>query len=124
MVACFGKMSPLRQEVLLYMSISILITNTMNALYNEWNFYNVDVLQLIKNNSYQTLIKYGEFLSLRSYFIRTTVKSTCYCYSAIGKRSIPSFFNEYSFLMKNCIVFSILWDTFFGRCHHNNIIFR
>lgn len=39
MIACFGDPSPKRQERLLYVAMSILAVNTVNAVITEWTFY-------------------------------------------------------------------------------------
>lgn len=56
MTACFGQLSPRRQEFLLYMAVSILAANSVNAVLTEWCLYWTDLSKLIANRPYQTLI--------------------------------------------------------------------
>lgn len=60
MVACFAQLSPRRQETLLYMAVSVLTANTVNAVLGEWGFYTADMSELVANHPYHTLITYGK----------------------------------------------------------------
>lgn len=63
MVACILVLSPKRQEILLYMSISILTVNCVNMLLMEYRFYVADILKLLNNYSNHVLIDYGKCFS-------------------------------------------------------------
>lgn len=60
MVACFAQLSPRRQEILLYMAVTVLTANTINAVLSEWGFYRADMSKLVLNHPYHTLITYGK----------------------------------------------------------------
>ncbi|XP_018335952.1 uncharacterized protein LOC108744590 [Agrilus planipennis] len=61
MVACFGRLSARRQELLLFMAISILIVNVVNAVLSEWNFYWTDMVQILEDHQYNTLIYFASY---------------------------------------------------------------
>lgn len=63
MVACFAQLSGRRQEVLLYMAVSVLTANTINAVLGEWGFYTADMGRLVKEHPYHSLMAYGELAS-------------------------------------------------------------
>ncbi|KRT83959.1 hypothetical protein AMK59_308, partial [Oryctes borbonicus] len=47
MVACFGQLSTRRQELLLYMAVSILIVNSVNTVLSEWGYFIADMEKLL-----------------------------------------------------------------------------
>lgn len=59
MVACFGQLSARRQEILLYITVSILIVNAVNTVLSEWGYYRADMEELLSAHQYQVLINYG-----------------------------------------------------------------
>lgn len=59
MVACFGQLSARRQELLLYMAVSILIVNSVNTVLSEWGYFIADMDKLLSAHQYQVLINYG-----------------------------------------------------------------
>ncbi|KAF5294115.1 hypothetical protein FQA39_LY13486 [Lamprigera yunnana] len=61
MTACFSQLSSRRQELLLYMAISILAANAVNTVLTEWCLYWTDLPKLLINRPYQTLIYYSIF---------------------------------------------------------------
>lgn len=73
MTACLGGPTPRRQERLLYVSISVLIVNTVCAVLTEWTFYQhrntllAHQLQLEENGEdakddrgFNNVVAYGE----------------------------------------------------------------
>lgn len=62
MVACCGQVTPRRQEYLLYMTISILMANVINAIVSEWGFYTEDLPKLLIKHQYHLLVQYGKTL--------------------------------------------------------------
>lgn len=59
MVACCGQVTPRRQEYLLYMTISILMANVINAIVSEWGFYTEDLPKLLIKHQYHLLVQYA-----------------------------------------------------------------
>ncbi|KAF5282873.1 hypothetical protein FQR65_LT14197, partial [Abscondita terminalis] len=59
MTACFSQLSSRRQEILLYMAVSILAANAVNTVLTEWCLYWTDLPKLLANRPYQTLIYYS-----------------------------------------------------------------
>lgn len=66
MVACFGQLSSRRQELLLYMAISILIVNSVNTVLSEWGYYLADMEKLLSAHQYQVLINYASIATRAS----------------------------------------------------------
>ncbi|XP_060520520.1 uncharacterized protein LOC132698472 [Cylas formicarius] len=61
-VACIGLLSPKRQEVLLYLAVSILAVNVVALLFTEWKIYFAEVPKLLDNYPNHVLIDYACFL--------------------------------------------------------------
>ncbi|XP_045464218.1 uncharacterized protein LOC123673671 isoform X2 [Harmonia axyridis] len=60
-LVCFGKLSPRRQEALLYIACSVLAVNLAAAILREWGLYFQDLTELLKDHPYHLLILYGCF---------------------------------------------------------------
>ncbi|KAJ8937765.1 hypothetical protein NQ318_006628, partial [Aromia moschata] len=63
MVACVSMLSPKRQEILLYLAISILTVNSVNAILTEYWFYVSDMPKILKHYTNHMLIEYACFVS-------------------------------------------------------------
>ncbi|XP_063910876.1 uncharacterized protein LOC135128017 isoform X2 [Zophobas morio] len=61
MLACLGRLSPRRQEFILYMAVSILTVNSVNVVLSEWGLYFSDMSELLKNHPNHMLIDYACF---------------------------------------------------------------
>ncbi|EFA12608.2 hypothetical protein TcasGA2_TC006849 [Tribolium castaneum] len=61
MLSCLGRLSPRRQEFLLYMAVSILTVNSVNVVLSEWGLYFTDMTELLKNHPNHMLIDYACF---------------------------------------------------------------
>ncbi|RZC34347.1 suppressor protein SRP40-like, partial [Asbolus verrucosus] len=61
MLACMGRLSPRRQEFLLYMAVSILTVNSVNVVLSEWGLHFSDMSELLKNHPNHMLIDYACF---------------------------------------------------------------
>ncbi|GJQ87971.1 hypothetical protein Trydic_g12900 [Trypoxylus dichotomus] len=66
MVACFGQLSVRRQELLLYMAVSILIVNSVNTVLSEWGYFIADMEKLLSAHQYQALINYANIATRAS----------------------------------------------------------
>ncbi|KAG5886740.1 hypothetical protein JTB14_019438 [Gonioctena quinquepunctata] len=60
MVACIGVLSPRRQEVLLYLAISILALGCVNLILVEYQMYIADMPKILRSYSNHMLIDYGK----------------------------------------------------------------
>lgn len=60
MVACIGMISPKRQEILLYLAISVLAVNSVNVIITEWRLYHTDLLNLLNKYTNHVLIESGK----------------------------------------------------------------
>lgn len=63
MVACVSTLSPRRQEILLYLAISILIVNAVDTVLTEYWFYVADMPKILKSYNNHMLIEYACFVS-------------------------------------------------------------
>ncbi|KAG5866848.1 hypothetical protein JTB14_026130 [Gonioctena quinquepunctata] len=63
MVACIGVLSPRRQEVLLYLAISILALGCVNLILVEYQMYIADMPKILRSYSNHMLIDYACFAS-------------------------------------------------------------
>jgi hypothetical protein len=61
MLASLGTLSPRRQELLLYMAVSILTVNSVNVVLSEWGLYFSDMSELLRNHPNHMLIDYACF---------------------------------------------------------------
>ncbi|XP_049818563.1 uncharacterized protein LOC109599018 isoform X2 [Aethina tumida] len=61
MIACINPMSPRRQEIFIYLAISILTVNFVNVILSEWELYFLDKAKLHQNHSNHMLIDYACF---------------------------------------------------------------
>ncbi|XP_044256304.1 uncharacterized protein LOC123006137 [Tribolium madens] len=61
MLSCLGRLSPRRQEFLLYMAVSILTVNSVNVVLSEWGLHFSDMSELLKNHPNHMLIDYACF---------------------------------------------------------------
>lgn len=61
MVACISALSSKRQEILLYLAVSILAVNSVDIVLTEYWFYTADMPKILKSYSNHTLIDYGEY---------------------------------------------------------------
>nr|XP_022907854.1 nucleolar and coiled-body phosphoprotein 1-like isoform X1 [Onthophagus taurus]XP_022907855.1 nucleolar and coiled-body phosphoprotein 1-like isoform X1 [Onthophagus taurus] len=59
MLACFCSLSKRRQEILLYLTISILVANAINVVITEWSFYVNDMKEMVGAHRYTILIEYA-----------------------------------------------------------------
>lgn len=69
MVACIGMISPKRQEILLYLAISILAVNSVNVIITEWRLYYTDLLSVLNKYSNHVLIESGKLIKNNSIII-------------------------------------------------------
>ncbi|XP_018569844.1 uncharacterized protein LOC108909882 [Anoplophora glabripennis] len=63
MVACISALSSKRQEILLYLAISILAVNSVDIILTEYWFYVADMPKILKNYNNHMLIEYACFVS-------------------------------------------------------------
>ncbi|KAJ8922378.1 hypothetical protein NQ315_004321 [Exocentrus adspersus] len=63
MVACISALSSRRQEILLYLAISILTVNAVNIILTEYWIYMADMPKILKNYNNHMLIDYACFVS-------------------------------------------------------------
>ncbi|XP_056635882.1 uncharacterized protein LOC130444651 [Diorhabda sublineata] len=62
-IACIGVLSPRRQEILLYLAISILTITIVNIIVTEYWFYTTDMSKILRKYSNYLLIEYACFVS-------------------------------------------------------------
>ncbi|CAH0547904.1 unnamed protein product [Brassicogethes aeneus] len=61
MIACINPLTPRRQEIFLYLSVTILTVNFVNIIITEWEMYFIDIQKLHRNHSNHMLIDYACF---------------------------------------------------------------
>lgn len=62
-VACIGILSPRRQEILLYLAVSILTMTIVNIVITEYWFYSTDMSKILKKYSNHVIIEYACFVT-------------------------------------------------------------
>lgn len=67
-MACIGILSPRRQEILLYLAVSILTMTIVNIVITEYWFYSTDMSKILKKYSNHVIIEYGKTIIYHNYF--------------------------------------------------------
>lgn len=67
-MACIGILSPRRQEILLYLAVSILTMTIVNIVITEYWFYSTDMSKILKKYSNHVIIEYGKTIVYHNYF--------------------------------------------------------
>lgn len=65
LVACINAVTPRRQEVLLYMAVSVVTVNLVNFIIMEYCFYIVNMPRLLKIYNNHILINYGKYTGVK-----------------------------------------------------------
>lgn len=72
-LVCFAKLSPRRQEALLYISCTVLAVNMSAAILREWGLYFQNLNDLLKDHPHHLVILYSELIFYSSFFIAEVV---------------------------------------------------